>query len=243
MSESLSFDLPFLQLVSDWMRDSPRERRKALADELKVKTASFPVELRSVGSPIYRQLTLDSRYLIDAGTRYRLEETTSCWTTSVDIAKALKGGVHPDTEFWMTVIFELPPDNLCVVLNLDALKQNQLFQKAVDEHCSNIHHFTKGLGRWTGSDEQHEIIVDLTEISLEAVFAFGGFYRRNDRLKALWANLGFNPEVADSLLAITGITPGDEKWVTDKESVNRLVSKWVAHAIKRAGKSKNTQKE
>jgi hypothetical protein len=224
----------FLQSVSDWMRDCPREERQTLGQRINEKAAILAPLHQSTSGLLYRQITLDSSHLIEAGLRCKLDERISSWTLSETVAQGLKGGVHPDTEFTMTVIFAVPATDGNVILNLDSLLTDASFQGQVEQLKSHIRHYSTGLGRWIGSESQHEVIFEIDSLPLSSVYAFGGFYRRVESLDKVWEKFGIDQDLANRLLGLTGIVPGSEKWVTDPDAVKRLVSKWVSHAAERA---------
>jgi hypothetical protein len=228
----ISIDL--LQAVSDWMRDRPRDERPEIAMRIKAQAALLHISHRTASQSLYRQLVLNSENLLDAGLRYKLDEQVSCWTLSEAVARNLKGGVHSDTRYRMTVIFRIEPDQSGVILNLDSLLSDSEFQKAVEQNRNHIRHFASGLGRWVGEENQHEVIYETASLPLDAVFAFGGFYRNQESMTALWKGLSFDQDLAFKRIGVTGIIPGSEHWLTAPDVVSRLVAKWIYHANKRA---------
>ena len=95
MSDS---SLALVQAVSDWMRDCTRPKRLQRASKLSEAAGNSGPQFRNADREVYRQMTLTSDYLVEAGKRYRLGESVSSWTLNEDVAKELKGGVHPDRE-------------------------------------------------------------------------------------------------------------------------------------------------
>jgi len=222
------YPIELLQAVSDWMRDCDRETRAKRGAELKLRCGDLDPQFRSVDSTAYRQLTLTGKYLIQSGKAYQLDESISSWTLDEEVAKELKGGVHPDKTVHITVIFAISPPEGSVVVNLAALMADREFSAAVESHRENVRHFSQGIGKWKNS--QQEVVLELTSLSLDDVHSFGGFHRREDELPDLWKAWGLDADGANHFFKLSSIVPGSEKWITDPAAVKRLVGKWVFHA-------------
>jgi hypothetical protein len=219
----------FVQSVSDWMRDCDRDERLKRGQPLKEFCSTLDPKFRKIINPkVYRQLTLTGNYLIESGKTYSLEEQISCWTTSKKVAKELKGGVHPDKFFFITVIFWGKPSPNTIVVNLGRLIKDDAFSSAVDRYKDNIKYFSQGLGKW--KESQKEVVLDLSSISIDNVYAFGSFYRSEDELAQLAEKWGTTESVISDYFEELEIKPGSEKWITNRPAVKRLIGKWVFHS-------------
>ena len=144
---------------------------KKRGEKLKALCAGLPDEYRSAPSACFRQLSLQKANVWDLIAEDFLPERISSWTLDSDVAKAFKGGVPPDG--WQGVVLSIkaPPDG--VIVNLWKLYKTREFLDALDHHKHAIIGFSKGAGRYQGT--QCEIVLEVEAVTQDDIYSLGGY--------------------------------------------------------------------
>lgn len=166
------FDLPLLQAISDWQRggDEKQSRRRAAA--LKVACASLPDEYKMSSLVCYRQIALPPEGVWALIGDNCLPEKISSWTSSIEVAKAFKGGVPNSGQGFQGTILYLFPSPGSVIVNLERLYRNPDFVTAMERNSARIGGYSDGAGRWRNS--QFEVVLEIDTVTPEDVFSLGG---------------------------------------------------------------------
>lgn len=176
------FTLDLLQAVSDWQRGgSPAQKAKRGA-RLKEEARKLPQHFRTPSLCLFRQISLEKTPLYELMDQLVLPETISAWTKVPSIAKDFKGGVPP--EGWQGVVFSIPPPRGAVVVDLDKLYRDEDFQEALEVNKSSITGYSQGAGRYGG--QQREVVLEIDAVSLDDIYALGGYSSDLDTLGRLW---------------------------------------------------------
>ena len=169
MNDCFTFEL--VQAVNDWQRGGDHDQKVKRGRRLKACASDLPAKFRTCHQACYRQEAHESdrtwALLIDNC----LPETIASWTTSLQVAKHLKGGVPPPG--FQGIIFSLTPPETSVVLNLISLYEDRGFQAAIEAHKSRVVGFGDGIGRWESS--QREVVLELENLETAAIYSYGGF--------------------------------------------------------------------
>ena len=189
------FSLELLQAISDWQRGGDEKQKAKRGKALQEVCKTLPSQFKSINSNCYRQIALDKSSVWNIGTQYQLGETISSWTTSLDVAKQFKGGVPPVG--YQGVIFRIRPDeSFEVIVNLNELFENNEFKKLVELNKNKIIGFHNGLGMY--GNTQLEVVISTEFLSLDTLFAWGGFTSPETEL----ANMYFGHEANDEEINI-----------------------------------------
>jgi hypothetical protein len=228
-----NFSLPLLQAINNWQRGFNHEQKPKRIAALKSASADLDQRYRVLTEPCYRQLTLEPRYVMEMGLRYRIQEATSSWTFRLDVAEQFKGGVAPKDMELLPVIVRTLPDPEAVVINLAALYADSGFLAAVDQHQNDIKGFWDGIGRWR--DSQAEVVLELDVIYLHEVHAAGGHSSPRETILQ-------HPRVIEELLKLEpeafaivekAIAKGQGEfgphWLKDAAK-DRVLRKWIEEA-------------
>lgn len=184
---SYVFELPLLQAISDWQRggDASQNRKRGIA--LKAACASLPPEYRSSALCCFRQIALPRGGVWDLIGEDRLSEKISSWTTSIEVAKAFKGGVPPEGQGYQGTILCLHPPPCSVIVNLSKLYRNPAFTEAIERNRNAINGYSDGAGRWKNS--QSEVVLEIDAVTPEDIYSLGGHSSPLDELVAQAADL------------------------------------------------------
>lgn len=176
------FTLDFLQAVSDWQRGGGPSQKVERGERLKAEAAKLPPTFRSPGLCCFRQISLEKTPLFELMDTLSLPETISAWTKDPSAAKQFKGGVPPVG--WQGVIFAVPPTRGSVVVDLDKLYRDDSFRQALEASKDKVDRYSEGAGRYLGL--QREVVLEISEVSLDDLYALGGYSSDIDTLGQLW---------------------------------------------------------
>lgn len=235
------YKIELLQAVSDWQRGGDAKQKARRGKALREAAKDLPKMFRSISANCYRQIALEQKSVWNIGTKYQLSETISAWTTSLEVSKQFKGGVPPIG--YQGVIFKITPeDDLDVILNLHELFQCDEFNNFVELNKDQITGFHKGAGLYGNS--QNEIVIATDFLSLESLFAWGGYTSPESEL----AKMYFDHEATDEELEIfrdlmdqAGHKCG-AYWLTTNDAVERISEKLKFHS-ERLSKIKRQQED
>ena len=163
----LTFDLPFLQAISDWQWGSSLER----GELLKALCADLPPQFRTAHSMCFRKLKLKKGSIWDLVAEDLLPEKISSWTMDTDVAKTIKGGV-PKEGWQGVVLFRTPPAEQ-IIVNLWALYRESKFTEALTRHRHDIKDFEKGAGKYW--DTQSEVVMEIDSVTQADIYSLGGY--------------------------------------------------------------------
>lgn len=214
------FTLEFLRALNDWQRGGDKKKR---GPKLKSESQHIAPEFRRTALVCFRQIALEPQFLWKLGDELFLEETISAWTTDTEVASTFKGGVPPVG--YQGVIFEVLPEPHQVIVNLTTLYQSRGFKSACETYRSQIIGYGEGIGRYGAS--QAEVVLEISRLTLENVYAFGGY--SSSRTEFVEKLFGPSPtpdqyQMFDELLARSSRMLGP-RWVTGE------VAKRVAGTI------------
>jgi hypothetical protein len=201
------FTRDLIQAVNDWQRGGDHRQKVQRGVRLKECAAALPASLRECDVACFRQEAHQKDRTWQLLADNCLPETIAAWTTDVQVAKTLKGGVPPLG--LQGVIFKLIPPRGSVVLNIAELYKNPDFLNVVERHRPNIVGFHDGIGRWGGS--QSEVVLELDNPKSAEVFSYGGFSPNREVLAELWLQRKPTSEDLanfDALSAEAGAVPG-----------------------------------
>ncbi|MBY5336083.1 hypothetical protein HFO99_19445 [Rhizobium leguminosarum] len=111
----------------------------------------------------------------------KLPETIASWTTSLEVAKAFKGGVAWGDQDRSIMLAMKPPAG-SVVANLERLYDEPEFQKAVALYGQEIEYFYNGAGKY--GNTQKEVVLELGSLSSASICSYGGYSSPVDGLRA-----------------------------------------------------------
>ena len=214
--EEAWFDLPFLQAVNDWQKGGDAEKK---GKRLVERCASLPVRYRSCSSLCYRQEAHETDRLWQLLIERRLPQHICAWTTDLNVAKTLKGGVPPAG--LQGAIFSVMPPHGSVVLNLVELYSDSAFQRAIESCRNEIVGFHDGIGRYSG--DQAEVILDLPQSTQCQILCLGGFSGTVEGLAK--EDLKREPSKDEIVafaekLSAANIMAGDQWWLSPAGSRN-----------------------
>ncbi|STO56734.1 Uncharacterised protein [Grimontia hollisae] len=164
------------------------------------------------------------------GTEYKLNESISSWTTSLEVAKVFKGGVPPQGSDYQGIILELKDsDSYEVIVNISALFNDDEFCEYLDKHKKNIASYHHGIGKY--GNKQQEVVVDVDSLPLSSLIAWGGYSSPKIELATMY--FGHAPDSLelisfDNLMKQSGLTDG-AYWLTTPEAVERVSEKLKCH--------------
>jgi hypothetical protein len=212
MTEEI-FTRDLIQAVNDWQRGGRHDQKVRRGQCLKGRAAALPDRFRACDAACFRQEAHEKDRVWQLLADNQLPETIAAWTTDLDVAKNIKGGVPPPGS--QGVIFRITPPAGSVVLNLVALYADPDFRAAVEIHKSAIEGYHDGIGRW--GDSQREIILELGSLDQASIYSYGGFSSNREPLLALYLQRQPTPEDLaefDRLSAKAGGGPG-EWWLSE----------------------------
>lgn len=232
------FTLPLLQAINDWQRGGDARAKHARGRALKAVAPALPLTFKQAGSPCFRRIALNPRYVWGLGTQLCLKETLSSWTDSFDGAKRFKGGVPPVG--YQGIILAIQPGTGTVILNLPALFQDKDFVRAVNDSKSKITNYADGLGRYGNSER--EIVIEVSHVPLASVFAYGGYSHSLANLAQ--KHFGRAPTASDlalflNMLKQRGQTLGP-RWLTTPSALQRVRRYFTSEAARLAKRQVRT---
>jgi hypothetical protein len=166
------FTVELIQAVNDWQRGGDHHQKLQRSKKLSACAATLPAQYRQCNVACFRQEAHEKDRTWQLLADNCLPETIAAWTTDLQIAKTLKGGVPPLG--LQGVIFRLFPPPGTVVVNLAGLYTDPDFLAAVEKHEHTIIGFQDGIGRWRGS--QSEVVLELESLNSAEVYSYGGFF-------------------------------------------------------------------
>jgi hypothetical protein len=171
------FTRELVQAISDWQRGGDAKQKLRRGTILKTEAQKLPERFRQCDDVCYRLLSLPKDSFWQLADEFELPESISAWTVKPQVARQLKGGVpYPGQQ---GIIFAICPRQDAVLLNLHCLFGDPDFRAAARRHADIIG-FYDGIGRYW--DEQSEVVLEITRISLEDIFELGGFSSDRDEL-------------------------------------------------------------
>lgn len=229
------FTKDLIQAISNWQRGWACGEKQGLANALKHQTESLPECYKTVGTPCYRRIDLSGKHLNQMGLTLQLKESISSWTTSKDIA--LDFNRIPKFGEPQGTIFAILPPKGSVIINIPALFAEKQFHKAVSLYEGEIDEFERGIGLFR--DTEQEIIIELEEVHLTSVFAWGGHSSSQETLESMMYSVATfiygRPPSNDEFVRLVdqmktdGVNAGPQ-WVSDENAVARIASRLVHHA-------------
>jgi hypothetical protein len=205
------FTQELIQAVNDWQRGGDHRQKVRRGRRLKECAAALSAHFRACDQVCYRQEAHKQERVWQLLADNHLPETIAAWTTDLDVAKNLKGGVPPPGLHG--VIFALVPPGGTVVVNLGTLYADPDFLAAVEASRSKIVGFHDGIGRWGGS--QSEIVLEVGSLETATIYSYGGIFDDKISLAALLNREPTSHELATfrTLLRKAGRSP-DDWWLT-----------------------------
>lgn len=219
----MEFDLDLIQAVNDWQRGGDASQKKKRAKALRKAAAGLPKKFRSTSSQCYRQIALKDDGLRHLGNKYELPEAVSAWTKSETVAREFKSGVPPQE--WQGVIFSIEPDDESVVLDIESLYKDDDFVSAISYHKYEVRGYYKGIDRYWNS--QKEVVIEVSEVPIEAMHAWGGYSSQLEQLAQLFFDyLGIDSKERDmkkfeELVSESDVEIGPH-WLTTPGAVERV---------------------
>lgn len=166
------FSLSLLQVISDWQIGGASEVALRRGQALEQECANLPIEFKSVPSACFRRVVLKKGSIWNLLGEQALPEKISSWTFDLKVAKVFKDGVPLHGKGLQGIIFERPPQQDEIIVNLWALFRDASFQAAIEKHKSSIKRFAKGMGKY--GDAQCEIVLKVETLTQEHIYSLGG---------------------------------------------------------------------
>jgi hypothetical protein len=211
-----------IQAVSDWQRGA--DRKDILRQALQTEALKLPAEFRTTDAKCYRRIDIDPTDLMIFGTQCTLPETASSWTKSYSVARNFKGGVPPLG--YQGVIFSISPPQ-SVILDMDRLFSKKAFRKKVHEIQGEIVGYEDGIKRY--SDSEREVLIELPEISMDCLYARGGY--SSDKATLASKLFGHDPSETEMRIfekaALKGNLKAGPAWIDSPEAMLRISKKLV----------------
>ena len=181
--DASAYSLELLQAINDWQRGGNRRQKRSCGIRLKGLASALNAQFRHCDAVCFRQVELDKSFVWKLGDTLHLTEEISSWTLNFDFAKEFKGGVPPPGS--QGVIFALKPDPNAVVLNLAELCRDPTFFQECERLRSKIRKYRLGIGHYR--DNEAEVILEVSELKIDDVYALGGY--SSDRITLARENL------------------------------------------------------
>jgi hypothetical protein len=187
------FSLKLLQAINDWQSGGDHEQKVRRGAALKALARNLRAEFRTPPSVCYRQEAHEKDRVWKLLAENKLPETIASWTSSLDVARDIKGGVPPEP--LTGVIFRFEPGVEQVIVNLEALYANPTFRSAIGKHKKNIKRYWNGIGKY--QDQQREVVLDLGSLDAATVHLYGRYSGTLKQLiKAFVEVHGVEPDAA-----------------------------------------------
>ena len=228
------FTKELVQAISDWQRGGCAAQKQRRGERLKQAASSIPAVFRKTDGECYRQIALDEPNLRNLGTSLQLPEAISAWTEDEAVARDFKGGGPPQRGGYTGVIFRVCPKQENVVINLNRLLRDADFLECIEKWKHSIDGFSVGFGRY--GNTQKEVVLELSELPLDSIHAWGGFSSTREQLKGM-VESSFGNEISDArfdeLFAAAGIQIG-QYWMKTPDAIFRLGESLKLHANRAA---------
>ena len=140
-------------------------------EALKAVARDLPAEFRKPPSVCYRQEAHEKDRVWQLLAENKLPETIAAWTSSLDVARNIKGGVPPAP--LKGVIFRFAPQVEHVIVSLETLYAEAAFREAIAVHKKNINRYWNGIGMY--QNQQREVVLDLGSLDTATVHIYGGY--------------------------------------------------------------------
>lgn len=216
------FTLKLLQAINDWQNEGIGINKSTIAERIKANAENLHEKFLTLNTKCYRRVDLVGKYTLEIGLNMKLPETISSWTFQKSVAQNFMSGV-PSVGY-QGIIFELNPsdDNFEVIINLDALYNDPEFVNTCEANKDKIINYHEGIGRY--GNYENEIILDVKELQLKQLWAYGGYSVPRQQLAQMYFGRVANASelaIFDGLVKQANITIGGN-WVTGAKK-NRVV--------------------
>ncbi len=220
------FALNVVQAINDWQRGGDHKQKIRRGAELKAVCGSLPQTFRTCNVACYRQEAHEKDRVWQVLADNALPETIAAWTTDLDVAKELKGGVPP--KGLQGVIFTLCPPVESIVLNLEAVYADPGFLEACDCYRDQVLGYGDGIGKYGST--QREIVLEITTLDQAKIFSYGGQSGSREHVAELFFERHPSSEdvaVFDELCARAGISVGD--WWLSEPGTRAVLRRMQPH--------------
>jgi hypothetical protein len=172
------FSLELLQAINDWQSGGDHKQKIRRGEALKAAARDLPAEFRRPPSVCYRQEAQEKDRVWQLLAENKLPETIAAWTSSLDVARDIKGGIPPAP--LKGVIFRFAPQHEQVIVNLEALYAEPTFREAIKAHKIGIKRYWNGIGKY--QNQQREVVLELGSLDTATVHIYGGYSGTLDQL-------------------------------------------------------------
>jgi hypothetical protein len=209
----VEYPTTLLQALEDWLNHDP-VLRPAQAAKLCAELEHVDRRFKRCAVQCYRRIDFPKDPqenprgvplpLLDLLRAGRLAESVSSWTTDPSVAKAHLEGLQADAT---CVIFKHVPTPSEVRVNLSGLVNAPSFQKALQWK------YFPAIRYWM--TKESEVILEVTHVTPEDVYALGGFAGNVDQLREAAEAEGLSPEEIDRLETQLNRAAGQERWLSE----------------------------
>jgi hypothetical protein len=223
-TNELMFTKDLIQAISDWQRGGDAKQKLRRGKAVKMQASRLPIKYKTVTGKCFRQIALKGKQLLHLGTHYQLSEAISSWTLSETVAREFKGGVPPPGDY-QGIIFSTMPSSDSIILNIDSLFNDIDFVASIEQYKNEVDGYGQGIGRWGNS--QHEVIIEVDRLPLEALQAWGGFSSTEQRLAKMFFGRTPNNEemkLFNEVMSKAGLKTG-AYWLSTPDAVVRASEK------------------
>ena len=226
------FTLEVVKAISDWQRGPSHDTKVIRGRALKEIMLRLPEYFRQCDDLCFRQECHQKDRTFQVLIDNKLPETIASWTTSVEIAKAFKGGVVWGEQDRSIILAVKPPAGT-VIANLKRLYDEPEFQKAVAYYGREIDYFYNGAGKY--GNTQKEVVLELGSLSLASIYSYGGYSSAVDGLITEFRKMyGRDPDQQELDQIVTKV---DQPWwlseAGTKSAIGRTIPKFLERIMQR----------
>lgn len=237
------FTLELLQAINNWQKGALGIGKDTLAENVKKHSVKLPLKFKTLEGVCYRKIHLKGDNILKIGIDFKIPETYSSWTFESSIAEKFNIVIPTKKSGRIGFIFEWNPTqfpNFEVIINLNEVFQSIEFQKACNDFESSIYDFHLGIGKYKNA--QQEIILKISELKIEQIWAYGSYKTSTDEFVQKYLSRKTNQkqkptnkqkEAVVNLLKMRGINR-KEMWLTKEKNptkVQELIEKNKVFAL------------
>lgn len=167
-----TFSQNLIQAINNWQCDNVHMKNVKNGTILKQQCLSLPKKFRIYKDSCFRRIDLCENGVWRLIGDECLTEKISSWTTDIDVAKGHYGGVPPKEDGYLGLIICVKPCPDDIIVNLQELYNDKIFNEALNRDKGNIKNFSFGIGQY--GNREKEIVLEIADVASENICSIGG---------------------------------------------------------------------